>query len=348
MNEEKLTTTSLISQNEAAKDSWKRFKYNREREWGLAGHDIGIHPLNLTIGGWLPQKVTTVAGRSGMGKTALVVPMVKAGARLLNGRRAEFLFFSWEMGPGYMVDRSICHDTGLTLRMLTQGAKLLTPNTLKRVEDAYVLASRLPVQYQLFSTNIDTVKALIFKFVEECQKKEEIEGVKIQPVVIVDYIGMAQFEGAGLRTYGISDFMNGLKQACNVSGASGLVFAQINRSADEKAAPDKSDLSDSQAIEMASDNLLIVHRPEHNGIKTMFDPKAGIEIPSEGKMLVRQVKGRDYGTGDYIINSDVKHFRFYDMEDAWDFPYWERYKDQEFWLKHFGLNKIQSEQLEIV
>src|SRR5690606_11823117 len=100
---EKISTTTLITQQEAAKESWKRFKYNREREWGLAGHDMGVHPLNLVTGGWLPQKVTTIAGRSGMGKTALVVPMVKAAGRVLNGRRAAFLFYSWEMGPGYIV-----------------------------------------------------------------------------------------------------------------------------------------------------------------------------------------------------------------------------------------------------
>jgi replicative DNA helicase len=345
---EKISTTSLITQQEAAKDSWKRFKYNREREWGLAGHDIGIHPFNLVIGGWLPQKVTTIAGRSGMGKTALVVPMVKAAGRVLNGRRAAFLLFSWEMGPGYIVDRVICHDTGLTLRMLNQGAKLLGPNMLNRVDQAYRDASKLPVQYQMFSTNIDTVKALGYQFIEECEKQAQIEGIAIQPVIGVDYVGMAQFEGAGLRTYGIGDFMNGFKQFCNVTGASGLIFAQVNRSADDKQAPDKSDLSDSQSIEMASDNLLIVHRPEHNGVKTMFDPKEGIEIPSEGKMLVRQLKGRDYGTGDFVINADVKHFRFYDNNDEWNLPYWERYQDPDFWINHFGLNKVQSEQLEMI
>lgn len=283
-----------------------------------------------------------------MGKTALVVPMVKAAGRILNNRRAAFLFFSWEMGPGYIVDRVICHDTGLTLRMLNQGAKLLSPTMMSRVEKAYESASKLPVKYQMFSTNIDTVKALSHKFVEECEEQAKVEGVDIQPVICVDYVGMAQFEGAGLRTYGIGDFMNGFKQMCNVTGASGLVFAQVNRSADDKEVPDKSDLSDSQSIEMASDNLLIVHRPEHNGVKTMYDPKAGMEIPSDGKMLIRQVKGRDFGTGDYVINADVKHFRFYDMEDAWDAPYWERYQDPNFWLNHFGLNRVQSEQLEIV
>jgi replicative DNA helicase len=151
---------------------------------------------------------------------------------------------------------------------------------------------------------------------------------------------MAQFEEAGLRTYGIGHFMNSLKQFCNNTGASACVFAQINRSADAKSVPDKSDLSDSQAIEMASDNLIIIHRPEYNGEKVVWDPKAEQEISSENKMLVRVVKGRDYGIGDFVVESDMKYFRFHDTTHRHDFKYWELYEKKEFWMEHFGFGKI--------
>lgn len=344
---DKTFTTKLVSQREATIESWERFKTNKERDWGLFGHDMGLHQFNLMLGGWIPKKVTTIGGRSGMGKTALTVEMFKAGNRVLNGKRAEFLFFSWEMGPSYMVDRHICNQLGVTLRMLNQGAKLLTSTQQERLEGIYKEASRLPVTYQEFSTNIDTVKALGYEFVEECKKKSKIEGIEIQPVIVIDYIGMAQFDGSGLRTYGIGDFMNGFKQFCNVTGAAGCIFAQINRSADDKPVPDRSDFSDSQSIEMASDNLLIIHRPEYNGEKTMWDPLLGKEIQSDNKMLVRVLKGRDYGTGDFVVESDVAHFRFHDPSQKWDFPYYEMYQSSEFWLNHFGLKRIESEQMKI-
>lgn len=344
---DKTFTTKLVSQREATIESWERFKANKERDWGLFGHDMGLHQFNLMLGGWIPKKVTTIGGRSGMGKTALTVEMFKAGSRVLNGRRAEFLFFSWEMGPSYMVDRHICNQLGVTLRMLNQGAKLLNGSIQEKLEGIYKDASKLPVIYQEFSTNIDTVKALGYEFVEECKNKSKIEGVEIQPVIVIDYIGMAQFDGSGLRTYGISDFMNGFKQFCNVTGASGLVFAQINRSSDNKPVPDRADFSDSQSIEMASDNLLIIHRPEYNGEKTMWDPILEKEIQSDNKMLVRVLKGRDYGTGDFVVESDVSHFRFHDPNHKWDFPYWEMYESSEFWMNHFGLKRVETEQLKI-
>lgn len=344
---DKTFTTKLTSQREATLESWKRFKENKKRDWGLFGHDMGLHQFNLMLGGWIPKKVTTIGGRSGMGKTGLTVEMFKAGGRVLNGRRAEFLFFSWEMGPSYLVDRHICNQLGITLRMLNQGAKLLGVSTSEKLDSCYKDAATLPVTYQEFSTNIDTVKALSYEFVKRCKEKSEIEGVTIQPVIVIDYVGMAMFEGSGLRTYGIGDFMNGFKQMCNATGASGLIFAQINRSADGKPVPDRADFSDSQSIEMASDNLLIIHRPEYNGEKTMWDPVAEKEIKSDNKMLVRVLKGRDYGTGDFIVESDVKHFRFYDPIHKHDFPYWEMYQDKEFWLDHFGLKKVESEQMKI-
>ena len=332
-------TLDLISQKDAVMKSWNRFQENRRKEWGLHGHDMGIHPLNLAVGGWIPGKLTTVGARSGVGKTSITTPAFAAGNRILNGRRAEFLFFSWEMESSLLVDRHICFRTGLTMKHLNQGAKLLGENNLKLVKSAYSEANQLPVHYQQHSTDITVVKSLVMEFVQRCQEKEQVEGVAIQPVVVIDYIGMAQFEGSGLRTYGIGDFMNGLKQVINQTGAAAMVMAQINRSSDEKTMPERSDFSDSQSIEMASDNLVLLHRPEYNNVKVIKDPDTDTEVNSAGKMLLRVLKGRDYGTGDKLINCDIKHFRFWDQEHEWNQEYWDLYSKEEFWLDYFGLKR---------
>jgi replicative DNA helicase len=221
--------------------------------------------------------------------------------------------------------------------MLSQGAKLLGDETYKAIRNAYVEAEKLPVTYQQNSTNIRVVKRLVLEFIESCENKAKIEKILIQPVVIIDYIGMAMFDGSGLRTYGIGDFMNGCKQLANQTGAAFCIFAQINRGADSKDMPERSDFSDSQSIEMASDNLLLLHRPEYNGIPVITDPSTGLEMGSEGKMLIRILKGRDFGTGDVLINCDIKHYRFWDLDhDRWSYPYWTDYNKKEFWMQQFG------------
>lgn len=330
----------LVTQTQATNKSWERLKENRNKEWGLHGHDMGIHTFNLMLGGWIPSKLTTVAARSGIGKSSLLTPMFDAGARVLNNRRAEFLVFSWEMESSFLVDRHICYKTGLSLKMLNQGAKLLGEKTMGRVKEAYSQAKSLPVTYHQHSTNIKTVRAVSLEFVEECKKKSKIEGITVQPVIAIDYIGMAQFEGSGLRTYGIAEFMNGMKQLANDTGASVLILAQINRGADSKEVPERSDLSDSQSIEMASDNLVLLHRPEYNNIPTIPDPETGTDIDSAGKILIRVVKGRDYGTGDSLMNCDIKSFRFWDRYHEPDYDYFKLYNSKEFWLSHFQLSDI--------
>lgn len=329
----------LISQSDAVQQAVDRFQKNRISEYGLLGHDMGIHDFNLMLGGWIPKKVTTIAGRSGMGKTALITPMIDAGEKVINGRRAEFMFCSWEMSADYIVDRLVCYRTGLSSLMLNQGAKLLSEARYKEVQKAFLEAKKSPVHYQPMSTDINTIRIMFTEFVEECKKKSKIEGVEIIPVCIVDYIGMAQFDSAGLRTYGIGDFMNGAKQIANNTGGAFCILAQINRTADDKAIPQKSDLSDSQSIENASDNLVIAHRPEYNHVPTIKDPNTSEEVDSRGKMFIRVAKGRDFGTGDTLIKCSMKNYRFWSMNHDFDYDYRELYSKKDFWLNHFGLDK---------
>lgn len=332
----------LVNQKQAVDKSYERLLNNREREWGLYGHDIGLHALNMAIGGLIPTRLTTIGARSGTGKTALTAQMFDAGTRVVNGRRCEYLFATWELDPSLLIDRHICCKVGVTLRMLNQGAKLLDTKRFGKIEGAYREASSLPVLYQTASTDINTIRSLVYEFADRCKQKAKVEGVEILPVLVIDYINMAMFDGSGLRTYGIGDFMNGIKQCCNELGIACVVFAQLNRGVDkENRIPDRADFSDSSAIENASDNLIVLYRPEYHGVKTVLNPSTQVEEDSDGKMLVRVLKCRDYGTGDLLMNCDVKHFRFWAEDHEWDTPYYNLYNDASFWIKSFNLGTME-------
>ncbi len=334
----------LKNQITATNESWERFQFHINRDWGLIGTDTGIHDLNLMIGGWIPCKVTTIGARSGIGKTALTTEMFKAAGRVEGNRRTEFLFFTWELSPSYLVDRSICNEVGITNRMLLQGSKLLSKEKIREIEIAYKNAKSLPVTYQNASINIKEIEVIVNKWVDKIREKEKKEGLIIQPVVVIDYIGMAKFEGSGLRTYGIGDFMNGAKRIANKTECSWCIFAQINRGADDKEMPQRSDFADSASIENASDNLILLHRPEYNNIPIIHNPSEKdqdgslIPIDSTDKMLIRVLKGRDFGTGDKLINCRVKYFRFWSLHDQYNFDYWHQYSDEQFWLKTLNLS----------
>jgi replicative DNA helicase len=332
--------TQTIPHRKALNESWARFSFNRTRDWGLYGIDIGIHPFNMALGGWIPKRLTTIGARSGTGKTALTAPILSAALRSLTApdRRPEFLFFTWELDPTILCDRLICARTGLTLAMLNMGAKLLTDSQYNNVKAAYQEISKYPVTYQPHTTNIEIIRDMVVEFVGRCNTLSSIEGRLVQPVVMIDYINMAQFENAQSRTYGILDFMTGLKVLCNEYNVCGLVFAQILRETDKQnRIPDRQDFKDSASIEDASDNLLVLYRPEHHHVATIMDPDIGVEVDAAGKMLVRVLKGRDYGTGDFLINCDIKHFRFWDKNHTFDYEYWHLYNDETFWKQTFLL-----------
>lgn len=338
---------NLRTQREATISSWNRLDENVNRPWDLYGYDTGIHKLNMAIGGIVPTRVTVVGARSGTGKTSLLCPMLDASLRRKgNGSRCDYLVFSWEMDPSILADRLICSHAGVTLRQLNQGAKLLSEEAMRMIKSAYSVISKIPVVYQEYSIDIRRVVGIATEFVEVCKEKSVVEGVDIHPVIIIDYLNMAQFEVEGLRTYGIASFMNGLKQLCNTTRASAFVYAQLSRESDKTTrVPDRSDFSDSGAIENAADNLIVFYRPEYHNVETVFDPEAGEEISSQNKALVRVLKCRDYGTKDFLINCDMRYFRFWDPAHQWGFPYWENYTSEDFWKTEF---KLQNNNLTLV
>lgn len=340
-------TKTLVKQTDALKESWERLEHNRTRDWDLYGYDIGIHPLNMAIGGIIPTKVTVIGGRSGSGKTALTVPMFEASLRRKpDGSRVEYLFFTWELDPSIVIDRVIASRAGLTIRQLNQGAKLLSEKTMANIKSAYANTAKYPVIYHPHSIDIHEVIATCTDFVSRCREKSEVEGAYVHPVICIDYLNMAQFEAAGLRTYGIAEFMNTMKKFCNENKSSAIIFTQINRQTDkENRVPERADFADSSSIENAADNLIAIHRPEYHQVKTILNPETGTEVDSDGKMLIRVLKGRDYGTGDFLINCDIKYYRFWDLHQYdHSFEYYKQYADPAFWTKEFNLGTVIKEQ----
>ena len=325
----------LVKQSTASKVSWVRFQENIKKDWGLAGTDTGIHDLNLAIGGVMPTEVVTVAARSGVGKTALMTPLLKAATRY-ESSKPEFIFFTWEMSPDKLVDRMISFDTGLSAKDLIMGARLLKQDEIEAVKNSIESGKDIAVSYHPRSTDIEEVIITFEEFKESCDKKTALDGIRRHPIGIIDYIGLAELDGAGVRTYGINDFYRGLKQCANRTGGSWVVLAQIARGADKKDLPDRGDLSDSQSIENNSDVLCILHRPEYLGQHRMIDPVSREEIDSKGRMLFRVLKCRMFGPSEFITCCDMSRYKFWSVDLGMDYPYWEMYKDENFWRSHFG------------
>jgi replicative DNA helicase len=324
-----------ITQRQATTESYEHYDKTLKQELGLAGTDCGLHTLNMITGGHVGTNITTIGGRSGSGKSSLMIPMCDAAARVLNNRRSELLVASWEMKAAKLVDRYVCYKTGLNLMQLKY-PKILLADQRAAIVRAYKDASALPIHYHQYSSDITVVSKMLIEFATKVKKKEDVEGRMIQPVFVLDYIGRAKGTSKySNRTYDLQGFLYGIKEVCNQTGMSAVILAQINRGADQRDQPEVYDLSDSSSIEQASDNVILLDRPEMRQIDTI--KYLGGELPSQGKALMRVVKARETAAGDVVVKCDMSTFRWADLGHSYDYEYWKDYSNEQFWRSHFRM-----------
>ena len=331
----------FITQKTATKLSWIRFEENTKRDWGLLGQDWGVHDLNMSTGGVIGRKITTIASLPSMGKTALINAIMDGFERWENvgqSVKPELAVCSWEMEASELIDRRVSSKTGLSSRDLMMGAKLLSQSDIGKVKAAIDSLSEENILYQQESLSIDSLTGLYFEFVGRCNDLTKEDGIPRQPVFIIDYVGLASFSDGGVRTQGINEFYYKLKQAANKTNGHFIILAQLDKSTRKKDYPSIDDLAESQSIERNSDNVILLHRPEHIDIPVAIHPRTQEAYDSKGKMIIRVQKCRLFGISDHIISCDMSRNRFWSMNHDPGYKYWELYSDIEFWKSHFKVN----------
>lgn len=333
---------SLISQTQAVKQAYDSHANNLIRPPGLVGIPTGHMDWDLQIGGWQPSRVTSLAMKSRGGKSATLIQVMEAASKIYNGRRGAVLMFSWELSAQAIVERYICYKVGITM-MQYRYAKMLPPEVQKQIMLAYSEAKKLPVFYHQSSTDIESVIRIIDEKLKDIKRgasplnSEDIEGVNIQPLVVIDYVTMAKprQRSYGNKTYDIGDFLQTFKQYANSSGVAGLFLSQIRR--DTEGEPQLFNIQDSGAIEQNSDNVIIGYRPEADLVQEIRDPEMDSTVSSAGKILWRFLKSRENEPRDLLANVDIKYNRFWSRNYRFGDPYMEEYGKEDFWREQYGL-----------
>ena len=328
---------NVISQAKSSLLSWTNFENNRSRPWGLLGVDTGINDLNLAIGGLVPKTLTVIAALPSHGKTATIIPIVDSFEKNTN-YVPEFMIYSWEMDSSKMTNRILQRRTGLSSKDLMMGSKLLGPEKVNLIKSTLEDIKKIPAYYHQDSLTIEELKENWYHFVKYCNEKKEATGMNIMPVGILDYVGLANLAGEGLRTHGIGEYLAAIKQMVNKTDSHFVVYCQLDKSARSKDFPDLNDLAESQTIERNSDNIVLLYRNEHLGRPTISLPLDRDNYwDSKNKALFRVVKCREFGITDFITNCDIAKNKFWSLVHEEDFPYWKDYEQEAFWKNHFKL-----------
>lgn len=208
----------------------------------------------LLAGGFWPQDVVIVAGRPGMGKTALLLEMAFASA----AAGVPVGVTSLEMDADALTRRLAASLTGIPLAAIRTGQ--LNPAQWATLLDKAGKMHALPM-----ITNDKPAQTI--RQVDACIRRWQLEGdVR---VAFLDYIGLLHSVDERLtkrqqenRVRELDDMMTMVKEIARSTGITFVVAAQLNRQVEgrQNKRPMSADLRESGGIENTADIVALLYR----------------------------------------------------------------------------------------
>lgn len=284
---------------------------------GLSGIGTGLYNFDQFSGGMQKTDLVIIAGESSQGKTSLALTILKNATRKYNARAA---FYSLEMDKVQLVARIIAQETGISAKKILN--QKLTFEEVKVVEDASREVEDLSIFFDEGSTStIDQICTSIRRL----KMKHDIN------LVVVDYL---QLVGSGLSMKNktdeaqIAEITRRLKNNAKDLGISIIALSQLSRATTSNHRPTKNRLRGSGQIEEAADVVLMIWRPETYDIDEFGDPHTGIGTAGLAECMI--AKGRNIGTGSFLLRFNPETTAFYDYDSRMELSPEFNYNPDEF------------------
>ena len=250
-----------------------------EREGHLSGVATGLTELDHKMGGLQASDLIIVAGRPGMGKTALATNIAFNIAR---AHRAETRadgaqetvdggivgFFSLEMSAEQLATRIIAEQSGVASNKIRRGD--ITETDFQHVSEAMREMQAIPFY-------IDQTGGIsIAQLTARARRLKRQRGLD---VLVVDYIQLlsGSKSRSDNRVQEVTEITTGLKALAKELNVPILAISQLSRQVEQRddKRPQLSDLRESGSIEQDADVVLFVFREEYY-LKNK-EPRVGTE-----------------------------------------------------------------------
>ncbi len=206
----------------------------------------GFNELDQTIGGWQGPDLIMIAGRPGMGKTAVSMQMMMHACTL----QKKALVFSLEMSKIQLIQRLISSHGGFSSFDLREG----------KVDTQSILPIIHQLRQHLKYMHIDDSSFINIDHIRERTKE-------IQPdIIMLDYVQLIKGDDQTTgRNYQLNEISNSLKQTAKEYNIPILCLSQLNRSSDDRKnkRPRMSDLKDSGSLEQDADLVVLLYRDSY-------------------------------------------------------------------------------------
>ena len=237
----------------------------------ITGVSSGFHDLDKITGGWQKSDLIILAGRPGMGKTALGLNWAMNAVREAKKTTA---IFTLEMSKNQLMERLLSSEGRIDSTSLRKG------DMSEDDQDRLMQAARMMNENGSYIVIDETPGISVSELRSRCRRYKKEHGLDL---VVIDYLQLmrgteiARKQG---REREIGEISMGLKSLAKELGVPVIAMAQLNRGPDSR--PDKrpkiSDLRESGSMEQDADQILFVYRDDYYNPNSEFAGKAEVII----------------------------------------------------------------------
>src|SRR6187397_738732 len=238
-----------------------------QRDGSLSGVATGLRDLDTKMGGLQASDLIIVAGRPGMGKTALATNIAY---NIAKAHRAEVQpdgtmktvnggivgFFSCEMSAEQLATRILAEQTSIASSMIRRGG--ISEADFEKIRDYSIELQSLPLYVD------ETGGLSISQLTARARRLKRQKGLDM---IVIDYIQLLQGSGkkSDNRVQEVTEITTSLKALAKELNVPIIALSQLSRQDENRDGkrPQLSDLRESGSIEQDADVVLFVYREEY-------------------------------------------------------------------------------------
>lgn len=240
-----------VSSNKIANKYIDKVSIAHQNGETLTGLTTTWRNLDNVIGGYNPSDLIIIAGRPGMGKTALALSLSNQAAKAGH----KVLFVSLEMSSEQLIKRWLSLETGIDAGVLNRG-KLYQNHIDSLVQ--YSLTDRSAIFID------DETSLSLGELVAKIRRHKAKHGLEVLFVDYIQLIKSVQIKGR-TREQEVAEISRTMKLLAKDLGITVVALAQLSRGIENRGdkRPMLSDLRESGAIEQDADVIIFPYRPNY-------------------------------------------------------------------------------------
>jgi replicative DNA helicase len=266
-----------------------------QRDGKLSGLATGLTDLDTKMGGLQSSDLIIIAGRPGMGKTALATNIAYNVARAWRGEvRADghidtvnggiVGFFSLEMSAEQLATRIIAEQTGVPSSTIRRGG--INELDFEKIKDVAIELQHLPCFID------ETGGLTVAQLAARARRLKRQKGLDL---VVIDYIQLLQGSTRRAlenRVQEVTEITTSLKALAKELNVPVLALSQLSRQVENRddKRPQLSDLRESGSIEQDADVVMFVFREEY--YLSTKEPRPGSDEYTKWQVEMAAVHGQ--------------------------------------------------------